>query len=324
MIYDPATQEVRIGAQRPALTATERSILEMLMRRSPAVVDRRSIAQNVWENDADALGPTRSTCTWRGCGPSSPPASCASSRCAPSDTGYRAGELAPPRPRVSLPASGRHAARVALAATLLVGVVYAAWPSWTGRSQRGWWPQSIPGCASAWLDRDGSSRPGRARRARASSGPAAPRQARARRAAAGAGGGPQADPDDDDDVDEAPCPVAGPARARPGRPDRGRARAAGGRPRRRRAGHVRGRDTFRLVQVRQGGSWLVAGQSLAEQQHTMNVLRGGEALVGPVLLLAMFAGSLIIGLRALSPVEQSRRRQLGVHRGCLARAPVPR
>jgi two-component system sensor histidine kinase CiaH len=40
------------------------------------------------------------------------------------------------------------------------------------------------------------------------------------------------------------------------------------------------------------------------------VLRGGEALVGPVLLLAMFAGSLIIGLRALSPVEQSRRRQL--------------
>ena len=56
VVYDPATQEVRIGAQRPGLTATERSILEMLMRRSPAVVDRRSIAQNVWENDADALG----------------------------------------------------------------------------------------------------------------------------------------------------------------------------------------------------------------------------------------------------------------------------
>ena len=30
----------------------------------------------------------------------------------------------------------------------------------------------------------------------------------------------------------------------------------------------------------------------------------------PLLLLAMFAGSLIIGLRALSPVEHSRRRQL--------------
>ena len=71
-----------------------------------------------------------------------------------------------------------------------------------------------------------------------------------------------------------------------------------------------GASTFRLDQARRDGSWLVAGQSLAEQQHTMNVLRGGEALVGPVLLLAMFAGSLIIGLRALSPVEQSRRRQL--------------
>jgi DNA-binding response OmpR family regulator len=54
--YDPATQEVRIGSQRPPLTATERRILEMLMRRSPAVVDRRSIAQSVWANDADALG----------------------------------------------------------------------------------------------------------------------------------------------------------------------------------------------------------------------------------------------------------------------------
>ncbi len=71
-----------------------------------------------------------------------------------------------------------------------------------------------------------------------------------------------------------------------------------------------GPSTFRLDQVRQDGAWLVAGQSLAEQQHTINVLRGGEALVAPVLLLAMFAGSLIIGLRALSPVEQSRRRQL--------------
>ncbi len=56
VIFDPAAQEVQIGPQRPALTATERGILEMLMRRSPAVVDRRSIAQSVWANDADALG----------------------------------------------------------------------------------------------------------------------------------------------------------------------------------------------------------------------------------------------------------------------------
>ena len=56
VLFDPATREVRIGAQRPSLTSTERGILEMLMRRSPAVVDRRSIALSVWDNEADALG----------------------------------------------------------------------------------------------------------------------------------------------------------------------------------------------------------------------------------------------------------------------------
>lgn len=56
LLFDPATREVRIGTQRPALTGTERGILEMLMRRSPAVVDRRSIALHVWDNAADALG----------------------------------------------------------------------------------------------------------------------------------------------------------------------------------------------------------------------------------------------------------------------------
>ena len=56
VIYDPATREVQAGSQRLALTVTERGILEMLMRRSPGVVDRRSIAQGVWANDADALG----------------------------------------------------------------------------------------------------------------------------------------------------------------------------------------------------------------------------------------------------------------------------
>jgi two-component system response regulator QseB len=56
LLFDPATREVRIGARRPALTGTERGILEMLMRRSPAVVDRRSIALNVWDNESDALG----------------------------------------------------------------------------------------------------------------------------------------------------------------------------------------------------------------------------------------------------------------------------
>jgi DNA-binding response OmpR family regulator len=56
LTLDPATLEVRVGSAQPSLTTTERGILEMLMRRSPAVVDRRSIAQQVWDHESDALG----------------------------------------------------------------------------------------------------------------------------------------------------------------------------------------------------------------------------------------------------------------------------
>ncbi len=56
LVYEPSTREVRIGSTHPSLTATELSILEILMRRSPAVVERRSIALHVWNEEADALG----------------------------------------------------------------------------------------------------------------------------------------------------------------------------------------------------------------------------------------------------------------------------
>lgn len=52
---DPASREVRVGGRRPALTSTELGILEMLMRSSPAVADRRQIAQHVWSNEADTF-----------------------------------------------------------------------------------------------------------------------------------------------------------------------------------------------------------------------------------------------------------------------------
>ncbi len=38
------------------LTATEYQILELLMRRSPAVVDRKAIAEHAWEDETDPLG----------------------------------------------------------------------------------------------------------------------------------------------------------------------------------------------------------------------------------------------------------------------------
>jgi len=54
--YNVAAHEARIGEGRLTLTATELGILEVLMRNSPAVCDRRVIAQHVWTDDADPLG----------------------------------------------------------------------------------------------------------------------------------------------------------------------------------------------------------------------------------------------------------------------------
>jgi signal transduction histidine kinase len=68
--------------------------------------------------------------------------------------------------------------------------------------------------------------------------------------------------------------------------------------------------TFRLKLIRDGGSWLIAGQSRAGDAHTERLALYAEVVAGPFLLLAMFFGSLVVGLRALAPVEQSRRRQL--------------
>ena len=202
-----------------------------------------------------------------------------------------------PWPRVPLPPQFGHAARVALAATLLVGVVYAGCVAILDRAVSARLVASVDTRLREHLA--GPPRNGL---------PAAGHPAAS--VGAGLAGRVHAD---DDDVDEAPVFLW---RARPGNAAVALTAGAPALPAgRTRAGSgpvtVRlGASTFRLDQAYRDGSWLVAGQSLAEQQHTMNVLRGGEALVGPVLLLAMFAGSLIIGLRALSPVEQSRRRQL--------------
>ena len=54
--FDPATRQVLIGGRPAVLTATEFGILELLVRKSPAVVPRRSIALNVWDDESDAMG----------------------------------------------------------------------------------------------------------------------------------------------------------------------------------------------------------------------------------------------------------------------------
>ena len=69
-------------------------------------------------------------------------------------------------------------------------------------------------------------------------------------------------------------------------------------------------DPFRLMVTRDGTGWLVAGQSLAGVAHTKRLLLYVEVLAGPFLLLVMFFGCLVVGQRALAPVERSRRRQV--------------
>ncbi|HEX3191385.1 MAG TPA: HAMP domain-containing sensor histidine kinase [Streptosporangiaceae bacterium] len=71
-----------------------------------------------------------------------------------------------------------------------------------------------------------------------------------------------------------------------------------------------GRAPFRLKVAHAHRGWLVAGQNLASDQHTQSLMTDVEIIAGPFLLLAMFAGLLVVGLRALAPVEQSRHRQL--------------
>lgn len=53
---DPATRQVHVGGRPLALTPTEFSILELLLRKAPQAVRRAAIAVAVWDEEADALG----------------------------------------------------------------------------------------------------------------------------------------------------------------------------------------------------------------------------------------------------------------------------
>ena len=53
---DPATRQALVDGRELHLTNTEFAILELLARRSPAVVDRSAIAHHGWEDDTAPLG----------------------------------------------------------------------------------------------------------------------------------------------------------------------------------------------------------------------------------------------------------------------------
>jgi two-component system copper resistance phosphate regulon response regulator CusR len=53
---DPRRREVTVHGRALSVTVTEYGILELLMRRSPAVVDRNTIAEHVWRDETDPIG----------------------------------------------------------------------------------------------------------------------------------------------------------------------------------------------------------------------------------------------------------------------------
>jgi DNA-binding response OmpR family regulator len=52
----PSTRELTMAGQLVPLTMIELALLELLLRRSPNVVTRRTIASQIWENEAEAVG----------------------------------------------------------------------------------------------------------------------------------------------------------------------------------------------------------------------------------------------------------------------------
>jgi DNA-binding response OmpR family regulator len=54
--FDPSTRVITVAGKSISATTIETSLIELLMRRAPAVVTRRMIAVQVWDDEADAVG----------------------------------------------------------------------------------------------------------------------------------------------------------------------------------------------------------------------------------------------------------------------------
>jgi DNA-binding response OmpR family regulator len=56
LALDPVTRSVTSNGEAVALTATEYRVLELLLRRAPAVVDRKAIAEHAWADETEPMG----------------------------------------------------------------------------------------------------------------------------------------------------------------------------------------------------------------------------------------------------------------------------
>jgi signal transduction histidine kinase len=127
---------------------------------------------------------------------------------------------------------------------------------------------------------------------------------------------PGADDDDDDDGDSSPIVgwLVGPDRrvlaSAPGAPALPATLTSDARAGQTITLSLGTAGPYRLKLAPNGTDALAVGLSLNGDLRIEHWLLIGEVAAGPVLLLAMFAGALVIGLRAQAPVEQARRRQL--------------
>ena len=71
-----------------------------------------------------------------------------------------------------------------------------------------------------------------------------------------------------------------------------------------------GGDQIRVAGASMTGAHVVVGQSLDYVAVTQHNILTAELLIGPVLLLAVFFGALIIGRRVAAPIERARQRQI--------------
>jgi two-component system copper resistance phosphate regulon response regulator CusR len=56
LALDPVRRIVEVNGRELALTGTEYRIVEVLLRRAPAVVDRKAIAEHAWADETEPLG----------------------------------------------------------------------------------------------------------------------------------------------------------------------------------------------------------------------------------------------------------------------------
>ncbi len=69
-------------------------------------------------------------------------------------------------------------------------------------------------------------------------------------------------------------------------------------------------DQVRIAGVQQGPNKIVVAASLAPVEDTQRTIIIGTLAIAPFLLLAVFGGAVIVGRRVAAPVEAARRRQL--------------